>query len=396
MALAGVTAQGLIIRTAAEVQARIEAKLREAFPELDLSEGPEHQVVGVVAEELGEQWQALRAVDEAQGKNAAGIALDEVAALTGTERRAASRSTVLATVTLSAGATLEAGAVAAVAADPDAQFRSIEAVTNGDGVEADVEVGFEAVRTGPIPAPAGQLTAVVTPRTGWVAITNAEPAALGRSVALDPELRSQRRTELAGAGGSTYAALRAVVSAIDGVISVGVRYNETLITDGDGRPAKSFEMIVWAGAVVPSNVPDDVAQAIWDRQPAGIAAWGVGSTVGEAHDADTGQTIEVEYTEGTALRVYVDLEVVLSGNQGAEWETQVKAAIRARAAEYAVGEKVYASQLIAAVLDDVAGVVAVTDLDVGTTASPTGALVTPAYYELAQIAETDIVITEAP
>jgi hypothetical protein len=396
MAIAGVTAQGLIIRTQAEVLERIKAKLRQEFPGIDLSEGPEHQIAEIVAEEIGEQWEALAAVFSVQGKDAAGLALDQVSALTGTERRAATRSTVLATVTLAAGATLEAGAVAAVAADPDAQFRTTETVTNGGGAPADIDVTMEAVQTGPVAAPADSLTAIVTPRAGWSAVTNAADASLGRVVAGDVELRAQRRVELAGAGLRSYAAIRAALSELEGVIAVAVRYNETLITDVDGRPAKSFEPIVWAGSPPPSAVANLVAQAVWDHKPEGIASWGVGSTVGTAVDADTGESKSIEYTAATALPVHVDLEVVLDGAQGDEWQTQVKAAIVARAAEYSVGDRVYASQLIAAVLDDVAGVEAVTDLDVGTAPSPSASLVTPAYYEVPSIVAGNITITVAP
>lgn len=396
MTIAGITAQGLIIRTAQQVLERIKSKLLGEFPELDLSQGPEHQIAEIVAEELGEQWQALQAIVSAQGKDAAGIALDQVSALTGTTRRAATRSTVTATVTLAAGATLTAGAVAAVANDPDAQFRTLLTVTNGGGSPADIEVDMEAIRTGIVAAPANSLTAIVTARSGWSAITNALDASLGRPQALDPELRVSRRIELAASGLRTYAAIRAAVSRVTGVISASIRHNETLVTDGDGRPGKCFEVIVWAGSPAPAGVGDLVAQAIWDTKPEGILSWGVGSTVGDAIDSESGQTVEVEYTAAAALRVYVDLEVVLSGAQGAEWETQVKAAITTRAAEYSVGDRVYASQLVASVLDDVAGVTAVTDLDVGTTVSPTGALVTPAYYEIARISAGDIVITVAP
>lgn len=392
--MAGLTAQGLIIRTPAEILARLEAALRAAFPEMDLSEGPEQQIIGVLAEELGSAWEIIGALDGSQGRAASGIALDQVSALTGSRRRTATRSLVTATVTLAAGATLPAGSVAAVSSNPDAQFRTTVAATNASGVEDDVDVVMESVQTGVVAAPAGTLTAIVTARTGWVAVTNADDAALGQVEAGDVELRAARERELAGAGLTSYAALRAAISEVEGVLQVLVRGNETLVTDLDGRPAKSLEAIVWAGSPPPAGIRDLVAVAVVAKKPFGISAYGVGS--GTATDPDTGQSVSVGVSLAESLRLYVEIEVVLSGTQGAEWQTQIKAALVARAAEYTIGSRVYSSQLIASVLDDVAGVVAVTALTVGTSASPVTSSVTPTSRQMPQLASADIVVTEAP
>lgn len=396
--MAGITPQGLVVRTASEVLARIKAKLAEAFPGIDLSEGPEHQFAGIVAEEVGEFWEALAAAYAAQSPSSSGLALEEIAALTGTVRRAATRSTVTATVTLDAGATLPAGVVAAVAGFPDSQFRTTASVENTGGVSANFSVPMEAVQLGPVPAPAFTLTEIVTSSSGWTAIINAADAVLGRAIATDAELRAQRLVELAGLGTQSEDAIRARVSRVATALSVSIRTNESFLTDGDGRPPKSLEAIVWDGGdvLMPSGHADAVAQAILDTKPAGISAWGVGSTIGIAQLVTTGEFVEVEFTRATKLRCYVELEVVLDGDSGPEWGTAVQNAVRARAARYAVGERVYASQLVAGILDDVAGIVAVTSLTIGTSPSPVGASITPAYYEMADFAIADIGVAEAP
>ena len=396
--MAGITPQGLVVRTDDEVLQRIKDKLRETFPGIDLSEGPEHVLAGVVAEEMGLVWEAIAAAVMAQGPSASGLALDEVAALTGTIRRPASRSTVTATVTLAAGATLPVGVVAAVLNNPDAQFRTTAPVENATSVAAEFPVPMESVQLGPVAAPAGQLTVIVTSSAGWTEITNAASAVLGRAVATDVELRAQRLVELAGLGTQSEAAIRAAVARVTTALSVSVRTNESFIVDGDGRPPKSLEVIVWDGGDVtmPVGHADAVAQAILDTKPAAIPAWGVGSTVGNAVDRRSDEIVEVEFTRATKLRCYAAVQVVLAGDAGPEWETAVKNGLRARAALYAVGEKVYASQLVAGILDDVAGIVAVTSLTIGTAPSPVGSSVTPLYYEMADFALADIGVTEAP
>lgn len=395
--MAGITPQGLVVRTASEVLARIKAKLAEAFPGIDLSEGPEHQFAGIVAEEVGEFWEALAAAYAAQSPSSSGLALEEIAALTGTVRRAATRSTVTATVTLDAGATLPAGVVAAVLNSPDAQFRTTAAVTNAGISPANFSVPMESVQLGPVAAPPGQLTEIVTSSSGWTAIDNGAAAVLGRAIATDAELRAQRLVELAGLGTQSEDAIRARIARVATALSVAIRTNESFLTDGDGRPPKSLEAIVWDGGdvLMPSGHADAVAQAILDTKPAGISAWGVGSTIGIAQ-LSTGGLAEVEFTRATKLRCYVELEAVLDGDAGPEWGTAVQNAVRARAARYAVGERVYASQLVAGILDDVAGIVAVTSLTIGTSPSPVGASITPAYYEMADFAIADIGVAEAP
>jgi uncharacterized phage protein gp47/JayE len=391
--MAGLTETGLEIRTQAELQTLLENAVTDAIPGIDLSQGPEHQIIGILAEELAIAWEAIQALYAGlYPDTASGTALDQVAALTGTTRRAPTSSRVTGTVTLAAFTTLPAGSVAAVNGDPDSQFQTTAAVENATAIETTVDVDLEAIETGPVAAPSGMLTLIVTPVTGWSAITNADAATLGEVVATDAELRTQRVTELAGAGSGTYAALRAQVARVDGVEEVNVYGNETLSTDADGRPGKSFEVVVWDGS--PAAAADDaIAQAIWDHKPAGISAHG--SVDGTATDADTAEAKTIEFTRATQLRVYVVLEVVLKTGTGVGWGDEVIAAIVARALEYTVGAKSYASHLSCAVLDDVPGVEAVTSITLGIAPAPVGASVTADYDEIVRVATADVTVTEA-
>jgi hypothetical protein len=230
----------------------------------------------------------------------------------------------------------------------------------------------------------------VTPATGWNSITNALDAELGRDVALDPELRTQRLIELAGAGQDSYAAIRAAVAKIAEVFEIQVLGNETLTADGDGRPGKSFEAIVWDGD--PAGADDDeIAQAVWDSKPAGILPHGVGST-GNAVDG-TGATRAVLFTRALALRVYVDAVVVLRPNPGTGWQAQAQAAVAARGDLYLVGEDAYASQISCALLE-VAAILAVTSVKIEKNdATPDDAIVVTTYKEIVRISSADVDVT---
>jgi hypothetical protein len=391
--MAGLTASGLEIKTQSEIQTSIEESVTAAIPGIDLSQGPEHQIIGVLSEELAILWEGLQATYAAAYPDSAnGLLLDQVAAITGTVRRQATRSRVTGTVTLAAFTTLPTGSIAAVLSDPDAQFRTTADAVNGTAFPDDVDVALEAIETGPVAAPAGTLTVIVTPVTGWTAITNATDAALGRDIADDVELRETRQIELAGAGQDHYAAIRAAVVGVAEVIEAAVFGNETLVTDGDGRPGKSFEAVVWDGD--PSAADDDeLAQAIYDSKPAGILSHGVGSS-GTAV-TETGADFTILFTRATKLRVYVDVEVVLAPNTAPGWETLVRDSVSARGAQYSVGETAYASQLICAIIDDVGVVTAVTSLTLGIAPAPTGSSVVADYNEIIRIDTGDVTASEA-
>lgn len=393
--MAGIGPNGLEIRTQPELQELLEQAVDGNNPGANVRIGPVQQLIGALSEELAIAWETLQEVYNAGADAGAnGVLLDQVAALTGTARRAATRSRVIATVNLNALATLPEGAIAAVNGNPDAQFRTVEAVTNTLGVPGNVLVEMESVATGPIAAPAGELEVIVTPHSGWNSVTNVDAATPGLEVAEDPELREQRVIELAGAGQSSYAAIRAAVADVDEVVEVQVYGNETLITDGDGRPGKSFEVVIWDGTLGAAD-DDEIAQAIWDSKPAGIIAHGVGESGTASDEGEEEHT--VAFTRATALRVYVTLTAILEPVTGAGWQDQVKAAIAARGDEYVVGESGYVSQLIAAVLDDVAGIVAVPTITMEAgDATPDDALVATDHDEIIRIALADITVTEAP
>lgn len=387
--MAGLTSTGFETRTQAEMLALLEQSLDAAFPGTNVRAGVIQNIIGILSEDSALAWEAIQAVyGAAYADSASGILLDQVCALTGTTRRAATYSRVTATVNLNAGVTLAAGKIAAVAGSPDAQFASVEAVTNSGGTAADVTVVFESLTSGPIAAPASYLTAIVTPAAGWNSITNVASATLGKDVETDAALRLRRVVELAGAGSGTLASIRAAVSRVTDVLSV-TAYENTSSLVVDGRPAKSFEIVVYDVLGAASDA--DIAQAIYDTKPAGIESYGVADS--GAATADDGTVVTVDFTRATSLRTYVDAVIVLeTGADGPGVIALAQEALEARGATYAVGETAYASQLICA-LQDVVGVRAVTSLTVGTIATPVTTSVAATYAQVIRIVLADVDVT---
>jgi len=398
--MAGLTDEGFVARRQPEIQARIEERLAadDELAGLNLRAGPMQQLIGILSEELAEPWEAAEEVWASQYAGASGVSLDRVSGLTGTVRRAASRSLVVIDCDLAGGTTLPAGRIVARDDDPDVQFRSVSEVTNSGG-DATIGVTFESVATGPVAAPTGTLTVIVTPITGWTAATNAADASLGRERAEDPELRTQRRVELAGLGTGNVAAIRAAVARVEGdlpderpVREVSVYENATMSTVA-GRPPKSVEVVIW-DAVTADADDDKVAQAIWDHIGAGIEPHGVGES-GVAVDEDTGEEHTVAFTRATPIQVYVDATVVLVSGTAATWQAAAKETIAEHSqTAYRVGHTAYAMQLACALLER-AEIEEVVELFVGIAASPTGSSVAIGEDEIATVDTANITLAEA-
>ena len=163
-------------------------------------------------------------------------------------------------------------------------------------------VPMQSVDTGPILAPAGKLTVLETPIFGVDSVTNPEDETTGRNQETDTEFRIRRNESLAIAGVATLDSIVDKVGQITGVIkSVGFE-NTSLITDVDGRPAKSFEIIVQGGANA------TIGQTIWNSKPAGIESYGdVSETITDA--SGTEQT--VKFSRPTEVDIYVQVDYTI-------------------------------------------------------------------------------------
>lgn len=93
-------------------------------------------------------------------------------------------------------------------------------------------VPFLAQTYGPIAAPAGSLTIILTPIAGWTTLTNPQAGITGRDQETDAELRLRRAFSLHILGAATVEAIRSrLLQEVPGVTSVTVLENVTLTQD---------------------------------------------------------------------------------------------------------------------------------------------------------------------
>jgi uncharacterized phage protein gp47/JayE len=306
--MSGLEATGWVAKTAAQFAADIEAELRasSAFgPEVDTSgESILGQLIGVVATQLASVHEAAGVVYNSRDPRAASFAgLDAVCSLTGTARRAATKGSVTLSVTLNAGVTLPAGAIAHVAGQPSNRWVTTAAATNSGGAPAAVSVAAEAETAGVQTANAGTITSIATPRTGWTAVTNAADATAGAAAETDVELRARRERELTAGGTSPLDAMRAAVAEVSGVSSVSLDMNTGDAYDvARSLPGHSVR------AVVQGGTDAAVALALWRAVAGGIET--AGDTSVTITDAG-GFSRAVRLTRPSNVNAYATVRVVV-------------------------------------------------------------------------------------
>jgi uncharacterized phage protein gp47/JayE len=230
-----------------------------------------------------------------------------------------------------------------------------------EGKPARVEAAMTAETAGVVQAPANSLTVIETPVSGWNSIYNPLDAILGTDVETDAELRVRRAQTVEKAGAGTTEAIRADLIALDGVVAVLVFENRTMVTDVDGRPAKSFEVVIQGG----DNT--EIAQTIFDDKPAGIETYG--NTTVNITDSQ-GFIVPINFSRPNAVQIWLELDLTVTDQYPLDGDAQVKAAILAYANTLGLGADVIVYPHLIASLNNIPGIVDVVTR-IGTTNTPT-------------------------
>ena len=218
------TAAGLQTQTQDQIVAEMVAKLRATFGN-NLNTSATSimgQLVNIVSELRSLDQQTLLAVYRSFDPNTAeGVALDRLATLTGSTRNGATSSVVQGFLTFSGIATVNDGDLIENT-DNSTQWQAINGpYTSAGPFPETIAATFQAVDTGPILANANTNWALVTVIAGLDGFANpADDAALGRDQETDPDFRVRRQIELFSQNVGGLAAIRAVVSRVDGVETV--------------------------------------------------------------------------------------------------------------------------------------------------------------------------------
>jgi hypothetical protein len=219
-------------------------------------------------------------------------------------------------------------------------------------------------------------------------------ATLGRSLETDAELRLRREELLRLSGAATIEAIRSTVRSVDGVLQAFVFENASNVTDGFGRPPKSFEVVVQGGEDL------DIGEAIWETKPAGIETFREAGASGVTVSITDSQGIshDVNFSRATQIRMYVAVTVkvdldLFGGGEQAAGEQEVKEAIELVGDSLQIGEDVIINKFLCAPFG-VTGVVDVTAIAVDDVTPPVNTSnISIADRELATFSDADITVT---
>lgn len=293
-------------------------------------ESPDGQINGSLSESDANLWEIAQEVYDAFNPSAAtGVTLSNLVQLNGITRLPATSSRVQLTITGAALTLIPAGSLVSTS-DTGDQFATEVDVTldgAGNGVVFASAGTLATPLTGPISALAGTITVIGSPVTGWDTVTNLADANEGTDEETDPNLRARRQRSVAIGAQAVIDAIFAVVADIDGVTQVIVLENDTNITDANGLPPHSFQVVVVGG------VDADIGLAIWLKKPAGILSFGTTTTPildsqGISHD--------ISFSRATEIPIFVTVNLTTDLSYPANGNDLIKQAI----VDYANGDLV--------------------------------------------------------
>jgi len=178
----------------------------------------------------------------------------------------------------------------------------------------------------------GALNTLVSTRNGVSTVYNTTAGESGSNQESDADLRFKRTASFQLSGRAVDGAIRARILELDEVEECLVISNRTNSTDSEGRPAKSFEAVVYPAGVVGS----EIATIIFNSQPAGIESFG--SEVYSVVDTQgTNQTVKFSYAED--VDIYATAEVTIDATKyPADGDEQIKQAILKYGDSLSVGD----------------------------------------------------------
>jgi uncharacterized phage protein gp47/JayE len=313
-----IDASGLHVNEYNDIIQDMEAKARGIFGD-DIyleNDSQDHQLLSVFAKKVADSNNGLRLVyNNMSPGNAVGAALSSLVKINGLVRKPVSYSTCQVTITGTAGSTITNGVVS----DVNGYKWGLPGIIQL--ISAAITVTAVCQTPGAIAAAVGAITQIVTPRAGWISVTNETAAVPGLPVELDGTLRARQAISTSAPAQTPLEATRAAIAAVEGVSRYECYENDTNVPDANGLPAHSI------AAVVEGGVDEDVAEAVRKRKTLGCSTYGT-----------TAVTVQDRYGRNQTINIfrpgYIDIDVVIAVTALAGYTSATTAAIKQAAADY--------------------------------------------------------------
>ncbi len=391
------TPAGLVLPTEADILSGVIVDIDAAFggglnPAL---ETPQGQIASSETAIIGDKNnQIALIVNQVDPQYSDGKFQDGIARIYYLTRKAATPTSVTATLGGVAGAVIPAGTLA-----QDTGGNTYTLTANATiGVGGTVNAEFQNIVTGPIPCPPTALAKVYQAVTGWDTITNAAAGTLGQNVESRSDFEFRRKNSVALNGKSTPGAIYAAVFDVANVLDVYVIDNPTnAIVNMGSTSYPVAPHSIYVAAV--GGIDADIAAAIWAKKDVGCDYNGNTTVIvtdpsGYSYPQPS-YTVKFERPAAQAIKFAVSIvnDPLLPTNIVA----LIKAAVVARfngtdgTIRERIGSDVFASRYYGAVSLAYSGV-AIISILIGTS-SPTLTQVSIGIDQKPTLTDTDIAVT---
>jgi hypothetical protein len=319
----GVTPQGYVRKKYQDWLADLQTKARTSQffgSDQDLSDvDPVGIVIKLMSYALDQQEQKAEDTYYALYPDTAeGVSLDRVIHIGGETRRPQQHATVVLRFFGSPDSPI--GVDEIVATSQGLQFKTI---STGIVAVDHVDIVAQCVTPGKIGiVPAGSITTMVTSITGITSVTNPEASRSGRDQASDVEAKYDYKTAKTGSGASIASLIRSL-NLLNGVNFAFVNANEKDVTDEEGRPAHSIEVVIDGGNST------EIANVLW-KHYVGLQYLGSNSV---QITAENGQPFEMRWNVPADKAVYVDIVITA----GTGWKAANLVLIKSAVIKYIGG-----------------------------------------------------------
>lgn len=197
---------------------------------------------------------------------------------------------------------------------------------------------FTAVETGYQTCEIGELDTIAVGVSGWNSVYNYVVGDPGEDLESDESLRVRRAAAArARKSRATDPAIEAALLDIQGVSSAIVKSNRGFATDEDGIPGKSFNSLVIGGN------DNEIAQCIYENQPAGIQSYGNTSVnITDSHGIEQ----QISFSRPTAVYLWVKVTYSLYDEEAFPGQDVVKDALVEWAEkEYTLGKDIISTRI---------------------------------------------------
>ena len=366
----GLTTDGFKIKRLEDILAEIQQRFKDEFGDnIDLSDAsPEGQIIAISAEREALVWELAQDVYNSQYPiTSEGNQLDNVVSLTGTTRRGPQFSIINSGVARGTdGTIIPAGTVFSVVGNTTARFitqeNSIIDIVDGLTFKS-ANIELQAETAGPVLANAGTLTVIETPVGGMDSFINELDADIGAETETDAELKARRDQELQIAGAATIEAILSELRARELVEAVIVFQNNTSITDPDGRPPHSLDIVILG------DDEDDLAEAIFLVVGGGIET--IGDITKIVNDSQGfGQT--VKFSRPSEVSVWLETDITKGALYPVDGDAQVEQAFLDFGSTLTVGQDIiiFGSNSLICAINDIPGILDI-DIRIGKVNPPT-------------------------